>query len=68
MRDVAVIGIGCTKFGELWDKSFRSLVVEAGAMAIADAGISGEQIDEMFESLRKSGQLSQKEKERIDNL
>jgi len=29
---------------------------------------AGKQIDDMFESLRKSGQLSQKEKERIDNL
>ncbi|MDR2854700.1 MAG: thiolase domain-containing protein [Methanomicrobiales archaeon] len=48
MRDVAVIGIGCTKFGELWDKSFRTLFIEAGEMAISDAGLSGDQIDEIF--------------------
>jgi acetyl-CoA C-acetyltransferase len=57
MRDVAVIGIGCTKFGELWDKSFRSLFVEAGTMAIADAGISGEQIDEMFVGNMSAGRF-----------
>jgi acetyl-CoA C-acetyltransferase len=57
MRDVAVIGIGCTKFGELWDKSFRNLFVEAGAMAIADAGISGEQIDEMFVGNMSAGRF-----------
>jgi len=57
MRDVAVIGIGCTKFGELWDKSFRSLIVEAGTMAIADAGISGEQIDEMFVGNMSAGRF-----------
>ena len=28
MRDVAVIGVGITKFGELWDKSFRQLIAE----------------------------------------
>ena len=57
MRDVAVIGIGCTKFGELWDKSFRSLFVEAGTMAIADAEISGEQIDEMFVGNMSAGRF-----------
>ena len=57
MRDVAVIGIGCTKFGELWDKSFRTLVVEAGEMAINDAGLSGEQIDELFVGNMSAGRF-----------
>ncbi|WOF16715.1 thiolase domain-containing protein [Methanoplanus sp. FWC-SCC4] len=48
MRDVAVIGIGLTNFGEMWDTSFRELCVEAGVKAIEDAGLDGEQIDEMF--------------------
>ena len=26
---VAIIGMGCTKFGELWDKSEDDLLVEA---------------------------------------
>jgi acetyl-CoA C-acetyltransferase len=45
MRDVAVIGVGLTKFGELWDKSFRQLIAEAGSKAILDAKIEGKDID-----------------------
>lgn len=48
MRDVAVIGVGTTKFGELWDKSFRSLGIEAGLKAIEDANLSGDEIDGLF--------------------
>ena len=29
MKDVAVIGVGETAFGELWDRSFRDLGIEA---------------------------------------
>jgi acetyl-CoA C-acetyltransferase len=36
---VAIIGMGCTKFGELWDKGFEELLVEAYEEAIQDAGI-----------------------------
>ena len=28
MRDVAIIGVGITKFGELWNKSFRGALPE----------------------------------------
>ncbi len=48
MRDVAIIGVGITKFGELWDKSFRNLITEAGTKAILDAGIEGKDIDALF--------------------
>jgi len=48
MREVAIIGIGMTEFGELWQKSFRELVAEAGIKAIVDAGIEGEEIDAMY--------------------
>ena len=48
MRDVAVIGIGCTKFGEKWESSFRDIFVQAGALALEDAQMSGEQIDAMY--------------------
>ena len=36
---VAIIGMGCTKFGELWDKSRVDLIVDAAQEAYADAGI-----------------------------
>ena len=28
-NEVAVVGMGCTKFGELWDKDVKDLVVDA---------------------------------------
>jgi acetyl-CoA C-acetyltransferase len=57
MRDVAVIGIGITKFGELWDKSFRQLIAEAGSKAILDAGIEGKEIDGMYVGSMSSGRF-----------
>jgi acetyl-CoA C-acetyltransferase len=36
---VAIIGMGCTEFGELWDKSEEDLLVEAAYEAYEDAGI-----------------------------
>jgi acetyl-CoA C-acetyltransferase len=38
MRDVAVIGIGMIKWGELWEKSIRDLCVEAALKCFDDAG------------------------------
>ena len=48
MRDVAVVGVGLTKFGERWGDSFREMCVEAGVKAIDDAGMDGDDIQEMF--------------------
>ncbi len=45
MRDVAVVGIGMNKWGELWNKSFRDIFVEAALTAIDDAGV--DKIDSM---------------------
>ena len=46
IRDkVAILGMGCTRFGERWDKDADSLMVEAYEEAVADAGIDGSQID-----------------------
>ncbi|MBI4295442.1 MAG: acetyl-CoA acetyltransferase [Chloroflexi bacterium] len=36
---VAIVGMGCTRFGEHWDKSFEDLTVEACFEAFEDAGI-----------------------------
>jgi acetyl-CoA C-acetyltransferase len=36
---VAIIGMGCTRFGERWDDSSEDLIVEAFKEAIEDAGI-----------------------------
>jgi len=42
---VAILGMGCTRFGERWDADADALMVEAFAEAIADAGIETSQID-----------------------
>jgi acetyl-CoA C-acetyltransferase len=42
---VAILGMGCSKFGERWDASPEDLMVEAYTEAMADAGIAPEQLD-----------------------
>lgn len=45
IRDkVAIIGMGCTIFGEHWDRSADDLIVDAFEEAIADAGVGREEI------------------------
>jgi len=61
MREVAVIGVGCTKFGEKWETSFRNLFVEAGALALEDANLSGEKIDEIFVGNMSAGRFVEQE-------
>ncbi len=48
MRKVAVIGVGCSKFGEMWDKSFRDLFIEAGIEALEDANVEGREIEAIY--------------------
>jgi acetyl-CoA C-acetyltransferase len=46
IRDkVAILGMGCARFGERWDADAENLMVEAYREAIADAGIETPQID-----------------------
>ncbi len=61
MRDVAVIGVGCTTFGEKWNTSFRDLFVQAGAMALEDAGISGEDLGAMYVGNMSAGRFIEQE-------
>lgn len=61
MRDVAIIGVGLTQFGELWDRSFRDLFVEAGVNAIVDAGIQGEEIDSLYVGNMSGGRFVEQE-------
>ena len=43
MREVAVVGVGMTEFGELWSDSLRTIWAKAAVAALADAGI--DQVD-----------------------
>ena len=42
---VAIIGMGCTKFGERWDVGAEELMVEAFEECIADAGLEKNDIE-----------------------
>jgi len=58
---VAVIGVGLTKFGEVWTKSLRDIALEAGVKAISDANISAADIDAMFIGNMSAGRFSGQE-------
>ncbi len=42
---VAIIGMGCSRFGERWDAGADDLILEAFSEAIADAGIDRKEIE-----------------------
>jgi acetyl-CoA C-acetyltransferase len=42
---VAIIGMGCTKFGELWDKGVDDLITDATFEACEDAGVELKDIE-----------------------
>jgi acetyl-CoA C-acetyltransferase len=51
IRDkVAVVGVGCCRFGENWDQAPSDMIVDAAYQAYADAGIDDpqKQIDAVF--------------------
>lgn len=53
MRDVAVIGVGMNRWGELWEKSHRQIWAEAAFEAIADAGV--DRVDAMYVGCMSGG-------------
>lgn len=61
MRRVAVIGVGDTEFGELWDYSFRDIGIQAGLAAVADANISADQIDALYVGNMSAGRFIEQE-------
>ena len=42
---VAIVGMGCTPFGEHWDKSVDDMVIDSTEEAFGSSGISKDQID-----------------------
>jgi acetyl-CoA C-acetyltransferase len=56
IRDkVAIIGMGCTRFGELWDRSTADLLVEAASAATRSAGVELAEIDAFWLGTMDSG-------------
>ena len=52
---VAIIGMGCTKFGEHWDKGADDLLCEAAYEAYASAGVNPDDIDAYWLGTMGSG-------------
>lgn len=42
---VAILGMGCSKFGERWDADAEDLIIEAYQECLTDAGVETSQID-----------------------
>jgi acetyl-CoA C-acetyltransferase len=61
MREVAVIGAGITRFGELWDLSFREIGIDAGFQALVDAKLTSHQLDAFYLGNMASGSLLEQE-------
>jgi acetyl-CoA C-acetyltransferase len=61
MRDVAILGVGMTKFGELWDSSFREIGIDAGFQALVDAKLSSHDLHALFLGNMASGSLIEQE-------
>ena len=56
IRDrVAIVGMGCTPFGEHWDKSVDDLLIDAAGEAIQSAGVALDDIDAFWLGTMGSG-------------
>src|SRR5438067_10257759 len=57
IRDrVAIVGMGCTPFGEHWDKGVSDLLVDASKEALGSAGIELAHVDAFWVGTLYSGQ------------
>ncbi len=54
---VAIVGMGCTKFGELWDKGADQMMIEAAYEAFEDAGIEPKDVQAAWLSTAWSGEV-----------
>jgi acetyl-CoA C-acetyltransferase len=55
MREVAIVGAGMTRFGELWGSSLRDMFVEAATEALNSAG--ADRLDSMYVGCMSGGQF-----------
>jgi acetyl-CoA C-acetyltransferase len=52
---VAIVGMGCTRFGEHWDKGVDQLILEAAHPALESAGLSKGEVDAFWIGTAQSG-------------
>ena len=56
IRDkVAIVGMGCTPFGEHWDKSTDDMLIESSSAALTSAGIALDDVDAFWLGTMGSG-------------
>jgi acetyl-CoA C-acetyltransferase len=56
IRDrVAIVGMGCTPFGEHWDRGADDLLIDAVTDALTSAGVAKEQVDAWWVGTMGSG-------------
>jgi len=56
IRDaVAIVGMGCTNFGEHWDKSTDDMLIESSSAALKSAGVALDDIDAFWLGTMGSG-------------
>jgi acetyl-CoA C-acetyltransferase len=56
IRDrVAIVGMGCTKFGEHWDRGADDLLVDAATEALGSAAMSADTVDAYWLGTMRSG-------------
>lgn len=79
IRDrVAIVGMGCTRFGERWDEGVDELVLDATGEAFASAGVTKDDVDAYWLGTAQSGmsgmvlakplQLEGKPVTRVENM
>ena len=57
IRDrVAIVGMGCTNFGEHWDKSTDDLLIDSSQQALQSAGMKLDDVDAFWLGTMGSGQ------------
>ncbi len=56
IRDrVAIVGMGCTNFGEHWDKGLDDLIIDAASEAFTSAAVTKDQVDAYWFGTAQSG-------------
>ena len=56
IRDkVAIVGMGCTPFAELWEKGLDDLIVDASTDALGSAGLAKDDVDAFWFGTAQSG-------------
>jgi acetyl-CoA C-acetyltransferase len=52
---VAIVGMGCTPFGELWDQSVDDMLIDAATQAYQSAGVEADAVDAYWLGTMASG-------------